>query len=752
MSPTATSTPPSRPPRPRPASSGGPSGAGSLAVSGLDPMRILRVYWMWLTLAGVIGISVGIGLYFLLATIAPKFSASTTFEVLPPSTAGLEITELNNAGIKELPLYMETQVFTMTSDLILQQAVNEPAVRSTEWAKNYVDAQGVYDATAALIDLREMVNGKVIPDTTFMTLRVTTGSPRQDCAAICNAIAEVYRDDVRKKQQRDTRDIQQRATQNLASSRQELETIDKRIADLLERDKITSLQQKDSLYNEEIRHLQPQIVVLRDEIAKSDQQLELYDGMSKDGLVPETIRSEVERLGIVVQQDSLILQEKAALRALKEKYGDKHRDIKRRKNIIAALELERDALIENQTKELFESTKEALRTTVSRYNASLDELMSRLNDAEQKLQAITVALQQHENLEAERINKLTEIQEFERAITNLAAINDRGSRVRPISIAEIPDQKSFPRLVPMVAISTFLIGGCVGGFIVLREIQETRIRTPQDISAIPRTRVLGVVPDLSMDYANPERIETASYDAPHGVVAESVRQIGTDLLRECKKSGHKSVLVVSGMPGSGASSMVLNIGINAVATDLKVLVLDANFRRPALQSILGLEDGPGLGDMLMRKAELDDVIQKTHIDGLDVICAGSPQHRVYERFTTERMAECSRLVRERYDLILIDVAPAVVSGDALAIASHVDSSILVVRAYSEKRGLIARLRNQLGDAKAEFLGVIVNGVKPSAGGYFKRNFKAAHEYQKSAMPAGGKKSKSNDDNNVGDDS
>jgi tyrosine-protein kinase Etk/Wzc len=85
--------------------------------------------------------------------------------------------------------------------------------------------------------------------------------------------------------------------------------------------------------------------------------------------------------------------------------------------------------------------------------------------------------------------------------------------------------------------------------------------------------------------------------------------------------------------------------------------------------------------------------------------------------------------KSRYDLVLIDTPPAIVAADALSLAAKADASVLVCRAYSEKRGLIQRLRNQLADAKGDFLGVVVNGVRAAAGGYMKANFKASMSYQ-----------------------
>jgi Mrp family chromosome partitioning ATPase len=82
----------------------------------------------------------------------------------------------------------------------------------------------------------------------------------------------------------------------------------------------------------------------------------------------------------------------------------------------------------------------------------------------------------------------------------------------------------------------------------------------------------------------------------------------------------------------------------------------------------------------------------------------------------------------KYDLVLIDTAPAIVAGDGLALSQRCDATLLVVRAFGEKRGLVARIRNELSESRGEFLGVLVNSVRASAGGYLRGNFRATQEY------------------------
>ncbi len=184
------------------------------------------------------------------------------------------------------------------------------------------------------------------------------------------------------------------------------------------------------------------------------------------------------------------------------------------------------------------------------------------------------------------------------------------------------------------------------------------------------------------------------------------------------------------MPGSGATTVACNLALAASAADRRVLLVDANFRRPGVHRVFGLQEGPGLADVLAKQASLEASIQATSSPTLDVLSVGSRDLRLVERLSTDTMSDLLGQAKGTYDLVLIDVAPAVVAGDGVALANRCDASILVVRAFSEKRGMIARVKNELMDSRGEFLGVIVNAVRASAGGYLKGNIRTAAEYQK----------------------
>jgi capsular exopolysaccharide synthesis family protein len=174
--------------------------------------------------------------------------------------------------------------------------------------------------------------------------------------------------------------------------------------------------------------------------------------------------------------------------------------------------------------------------------------------------------------------------------------------------------------------------------------------------------------------------------------------------------------------------MVTNLADSMAASGRKVLVVDANFRRSHLAAAMGTEpDARGLGDVLRGIASASDVIRPAGGD-VDIVSAGTPENRVFELLNTPRFDEFIQSVSARYDIVLFDVPPVVVAGDALAVANKVDGSILVVRAFQEQRGLVARLVGQLTEVRAQFLGAVLNRPTNTAGGYLRKNYEAMAAY------------------------
>ena len=238
---------------------------------------------------------------------------------------------------------------------------------------------------------------------------------------------------------------------------------------------------------------------------------------------------------------------------------------------------------------------------------------------------------------------------------------------------------------------------------------------------------LGSVPDLDDDPTKTPNAELVVRKYPTSVLAESYRQTATALFPMLDRNGHQSLLLVGCMPGSGTTTVATNIAAAAAAAGKRVLVIDANFRRPRLAQAMDVaSDGPGLADVLSNSARASEVI--VDADGIGVISAGTPASRVSDRLNTAAMDSMLAVLRGKYVLILFATPPAVVSGDALILANKVDAAVLVVRAHQDHRGLIARMMHRLSDAQCEMLGLLLNRPRGIAGGYMKKNYLTMAEY------------------------
>ncbi len=704
------------------------------AVPAIDPIRVLQQYYPWLLASAVAGAIIGVVVHFASLFIYPIYTGYVIFECRPPARAG-EGSVATAAAVaqmkEELSLYMETQVSVLKSDVVLSKAVNQPQVRDdTKWAKDFISG-GAFDPSEALKELRKIVGAYVIPETALIRFQVRTHD-RRDAAIIANAIKDVFLEDNRQQANRETTSLLTLTSDKVKELDSDLRTLDNQMENLLQSRQITTLEQQNNERYVEILQLQPQLVELRDTVAKAQEQLDTFEALAKNpaGVVyPEGIRNAAEESRVGEELKAQLAQLTARLNADRQEFGAEHVQVRRTQKLIESLEAERARVIDSIMADLFASQREQLRNTIGNTSAALTQLSNRLEEAKTQLRDTTIAIKQYKEFEKTREEKLKLKAEFESRAVELAMLQQRSNRVRSISDAEPPDTPTFPQAKVVIPLTAVAVVGLVAGFIVLKEAREQRVRSPQDVAMIPRTRALGFVPELELDPSAPTRIETAVSERPDGIVSESIRQIRANLVKALQAKGHRTVVVTSGMPGSGASSLVSNLASSAASVGMSVLVIDANTRRPAQHSLFGVPEAPGLSEILRGQAQFSGCVVASKREGISVLPAGKDRKGIHERFGSKDMAQVMSEAKERYELVLIDTPPSVVANDANTLTGVADAVVLVVRAYAEKRGLVARLRNQLAEHRAEFLGVVVNAVQASAGGYFKKNFEQAMRYQ-----------------------
>lgn len=724
---------PGRGPGPAPAAASG-------GTSTLDPVKLLKQYYPYLVLAVMFGTGLGVALHFLLMYTYPQYTSTVMLECMGKRTRQSEGRE--ELGRDEQERFVGTQVQLLMSRLILEDALlRTREIRETAWAQPFLDEKRVIDTNKALRQLEKQMSARPLPQSNLIQLRVSTKDPK-DSAILVNAIADAFMRDHRgtgsssvEEQKRVLGDTVKKLEEDIKRLKGEREQV-------LKDAKLDSTGTAESGEKVAFDDLSKQLNECNVTLSAVRSQRETYKRQILEGQVeiaPNDIKEEAQRDPVVQQYDQKIATYKDTLGARRKLgYGDNHPDIQMIIASIAECEVQRQQKLAEVVQRLWAAQLTQLDNAVISLEAQKQKIEADLAELKERRELIAIAQVRVRTLDGDIEVATADLSKARAQLREIEGLSVRssdsegmlGDRVRVISRGVIPKSVSFPKIEIVVPATAVLFTGLVGGILFLREILDQRVRGPSDAAMVPRVKVLGIVPDASEDPSRPTSIETVFRDNPTGVLTESYRQMRAPLIQAMERSGHKSLVVLGCMPGSGATSVVTNMALAVAGADERVLIIDANFRRPSIHRVFKLDEGPGLGDILAGTTSLDQALQGTSNDALKVLTAGTAGSRaIPERLAGEAMSRLLLEASTRFDMIIVDVPPAVVSGDGYALANKCDASVIVCRAMVEKRGLLARVRSQLGESRAEFLGVVVNAVRASAGGYIKRNIKATHSYQ-----------------------
>jgi len=323
------------------------------------------------------------------------------------------------------------------------------------------------------------------------------------------------------------------------------------------------------------------------------------------------------------------------------------------------------------------------------------------------------------------------------------------SIVRP---AVLPDDPfNIPSKLIIVVTGTImgLILGVVLAFGV--EVFDTSMGTIEDVEESLQVPVLGVIPYLGkedkMDKGVTEKIRArdliAHYD-PKSLAAEAFRSLRTNLQFMSLEIKGKSFLVTSSFVQEGKTLNVVNLALSVAQTGDKVLLIEADLRKPLIHKNFGLSKEPGLtdyvlgnydleevinniSDVMLGDFEMDEILRTPGLDNLHILTAGTRPPNPTEILSSERFCEFLKEVRQQYDYIFIDAPPVLPVADATEIAPLVDGVVLVYTVGRIGRGVLKRAKSTLDNVDAKVLGVILNNVKPEVGpDYFR--YHAQHYY------------------------
>ncbi|TWT04948.1 CpsD/CapB family tyrosine-protein kinase [Planomicrobium sp. CPCC 101079] len=195
---------------------------------------------------------------------------------------------------------------------------------------------------------------------------------------------------------------------------------------------------------------------------------------------------------------------------------------------------------------------------------------------------------------------------------------------------------------------------------------------------------------------------------PNSIVTEQYRTIRSNINFSLPSADMKTLLFTSASKEEGKSTTSGNIAIVYAESGKKVLLVDADMRRPTLHHTFRMSNKVGLSNLLLNKGSLQDAIKKSGIRGLDLLMSGQIPSNPAELLDSEAMNRLIDELREKYDLIIFDSPPILAVTDAKILANKCDGTVLIVNTGKTEKESVTKARDALATAKAFILGVVLN--------------------------------------------
>lgn len=297
--------------------------------------------------------------------------------------------------------------------------------------------------------------------------------------------------------------------------------------------------------------------------------------------------------------------------------------------------------------------------------------------------------------------------ELGKVVTDLSVRNAAG---QPTVVAQtvapaLPATAPFsPRTLRNIAAG--LLAGLLLGYLLAYAWQrlDTRVRTVEDATVMVKAPLLGQIwTDRSMGKGHQVMVDGAA-----GPLAEAIRSIRTNL-QFLRINGKPLVLIVtSALSGEGKTTTSINLAIALAETEAKVLLIDADLRRPSVASKLGLEGAAGLTTVLIGRAELGDVLQPWGSTGLDILPSGQVPPNPSELLGSTAMLDLLDGMSARYDYVILDSAPLLPVTDTAVLAMSGFGTVLVTAAGEVTRPQLREAVSAISRVGGGIVGVVVN--------------------------------------------
>jgi capsular exopolysaccharide synthesis family protein len=598
-------------------------------------------------------------------------------------------------------------------------------------------------------------------------IRITAKSKNsREAALLANTYAETYRDRNIFMSRNKTRNFREFLEGQARDKRKALEETEGTLKDYMEQQGIVSLDDESKRLIDQLVQLEAQrdatdinLKEMQNALDNYQQQLPQQEtnvarvvGEASDTYIKQMqeqlARLEVQRDMTVVQNPGSagrdILNEKvkeidqqiAALRLKLQKRTD---DFLRTltpsqgggEDAAGYLKIVKQKIIETEVSvQSLMAKKRALNEAISEYEKKFDKIPAK---------SVQLARLQRQRLSNEKLFLMVEEKYNE---TNITEQSNSGY-IEIMERASVPIKPSSPK--PLINLMIGIVLGLTLGFVAafVKEYMDVRVQTPEDVKRHgfnPLSPIMNIDEEIerlsgqkitAREKAVDAHLVTISF--PFSSIAESYRQMRTNLQFAKGGTPVKTLMLTSPAPGEGKSTTVSNLAVAFAQTGKKVLLIDADLRRPTLHSLFRVERGNGLTEFIRGKATLASVVRRTKVENLDLITSGDIPPNPAEILGSDEMREFIANATKTYDMVLFDTSPVLAVTDPAVISTMTDGVIVVVSSGTTRMQDLEQAVELMEGVGGKVAGVVLNNFDPhrAYGVPFRKSARSKYGYGKS---------------------
>jgi exopolysaccharide transport family protein len=655
---------------------------------------------------------------------------------------------------------LDTEVRILQSDLMALQVIRQLNLdkrpefggRSDQKQANLVADPLQTDskrASALLAGFHGKLRVALIPNTRIMEIHFTSTDPQLAASAV-NTLAATYVEQNFKTKFESTMQASDWLSKQLVDLQMKVETSQEKLVRYQKEHEILGMDEKQNIITEKLDELNKEMTM-----AESDR-------MQKEAVYRQTQSSDPDVVAAAIIADTTgtgsgagsglldkLREQQANLKIqiadLNTQFGPSYPKIAQLNNQLKEI----DRQLQTETNKAVDHLKGQYQAALQRENmlrGSFDQQKqeaNKLNESAIEYSILKRDLDSNRTLYEGLLEKLKEA-----GVT--AGL--RSNNFRIIDAARVPTAPSEPN-IPRNLSFALVLGVISGvGLAFLLENMDNTVRTPEQAQVISGLPSLGMIPLGSKSgnhgptgkrlalTASKEVVETVTQIRPQSQMAESYRALRTSLLLSNLGAPPKVIMVTSARPQEGKTTTSINTAIVLAQKGVRVLLIDADLRRPSVHKTLGMGPRSGLSNVLTGSATVQQTITLSPIlSNLYILPAGTPPPNPAELLASANMKELIDQLRGQYDHIVIDTPPTLSVTDAVVLSPRADATILVIRSGQTTKQALRRSRDILMQVNAHVAGVLLNAVdltSPDYYYYYEYQGKYGAYYQEEAPGSG----------------